>query len=60
MSDEFVAVLDTPDAQLIINRVRTLPDGEARSRKLFYEWASDDKRAEFINGEIVLPFPHLM
>lgn len=57
MSNEFVAVLDAPDAQLIINRVQALPDGEARCRKLFYEWVGDDKRAEFINGEIVLPFP---
>jgi Uma2 family endonuclease len=31
--------------------------GEAKARQAFYEWAGDDTRAEFINGEIIRPSP---
>lgn len=30
---------------------------EAKARQAFYDWAGDDTRAEFINGEIIRPSP---
>lgn len=34
-----------------------LTDEETKARQVFYEWAGDDTRAEFINGEIIRPLP---
>lgn len=58
MSDEFVAeLLDAPDAQLIINRVQALLNDEKKRRQEFYEWLTDNVKAEFINGEIIMHSP---
>ena len=50
-------LLEAPDARLVIERVQAILADEAKRRRAFYEWAGDDMRAEFINGEIVLPPP---
>ncbi|GAB3541319.1 Uma2 family endonuclease [Spirosoma fluminis] len=58
MADELIAELfDAPDAQLIINRVQAMLDDEKKRRQEFYEWLSDDVKAEFINGEVIMHSP---
>ncbi|AQG82224.1 Uma2 family endonuclease [Spirosoma montaniterrae] len=58
MTDELVAELfDAPDAQLIINRVQSMLNDEKRRRQEFYDWLTDDVKAEFINGEVILHSP---
>lgn len=58
MADELVAELfEAPDAQLIIQRVQAMLDEEKRKRQEFYDWLTDDVKAEFINGEVILHSP---
>lgn len=58
MTNELVAeLLDAPDAQLIINRVQTMLNDEKKRRHDFYEWLTDDVKAEFINGEVIMHSP---
>lgn len=58
MTDELVAELfDAPDAQLIINRVQAMLDDEKKRRQEFYDWLTDDVKAEFINGEVIMHSP---
>ncbi len=58
MTEEVVAELfDTPDDQLIINRVQAMLDDEKKRRHAFYEWLQDDAKAEFINGEVIMHSP---
>lgn len=58
MTAEFIADLfDAPDAQLIINRVQAMLNDEKKRRIEFYEWLTDDIKAEFINGEVIMHSP---
>ncbi|GAB3490804.1 Uma2 family endonuclease [Spirosoma knui] len=58
MADELIAeLLDAPDAQLIINRVQAMLDDEKKRRQEFYEWLTDEVKAEFINGEVIMHSP---
>jgi Putative restriction endonuclease len=56
--DEFVVrLLNAPDVKLIIGRVQTALNTEAKRRHKFYEWLRDDVKAEFINGEVIMHSP---
>jgi len=52
-------ILDEPDARLLIERVQTLLDEEAKRRLDFYEWVTPSMKAEFINGGVVMHSPAL-
>ncbi|MFQ5616065.1 MAG: Uma2 family endonuclease [Anaerolineales bacterium] len=39
------------------NQLKTYLDGEARRRDAFYAWITEDIKAEFINGEVVMQTP---
>ncbi len=58
MLTEYVAeLLEAPDAQLIIDRVQAVLNDEKKRRQSFYEWLTDDVKAEFINGEVIMHSP---
>jgi Uma2 family endonuclease len=59
MSDLLLRILDTPQAPLILQRAQAILDREARNRQKFYKWRDEDKKAEFINGEVVVHSPAL-
>jgi Uma2 family endonuclease len=50
-------LLDAPDAQLILNQVQQELNEEKKRRHNFYEWLTDDVKAEFINGQIIMHSP---
>ena len=50
-------ILERPDAQLLINRASYLLSYENEKRRNFREWLDEDKKAEFINGEVVMHSP---
>ncbi len=58
MRASFVAdLLDAPDAQLILNQVQQELNEEKKRRHDFYEWLTDDIKAEFINGQVIMHSP---
>lgn len=57
MSDLLLQILDTPLAPLILQQAQAILNDEHRKRQAFYEWLDEDKKAEFINGEIVVHSP---
>ena len=58
MLTEYVTeLLEAPDVQLIINRVQAVLNDEKKRRQSFYEWLTDDIKAEFINGEVIMHSP---
>ena len=58
MLTEYVTeLLEAPDVQLIINRVQAMLNDEKKRRQSFYEWLTDDVKAEFINGEVIMHSP---
>ena len=59
MSDLLLQILDTPQAPLILQQEQAILNDESRKRQTFYEWLDEDKKAEFINGEIVVHSPDL-
>lgn len=59
MSDLLLQILDTPQAPLILQRAQAILDREAQNRQKFYKWRDEDKKAEFINGEVVVHSPAL-
>ncbi|AQG82343.1 hypothetical protein AWR27_05555 [Spirosoma montaniterrae] len=59
MSELLFQILDTPQAPLILQRAQAILHDEQRKRQTFYEWLDEDKKAEFINGEIVVHSPAL-
>ena len=50
-------ILARPDAQILIDRVSHLLLSEKQKRDSFREWLDEDKKAEFINGEIIMHSP---
>lgn len=50
-------LLEAPDAKRVIERAQAILADEANKRRDFYDWAGDDKRAEFINSKLLLPVP---
>lgn len=59
MSDLLLRILDTPQAPLILQQAQAILNNEHQKRQAFYEWLDEDKKAEFINGEIVVHSPAL-
>ncbi|WP_338868000.1 Uma2 family endonuclease [Spirosoma sp. SC4-14] len=59
MSELLLQILDTPQAPLILQKVQAILDEERQKRHAFYEWLDEDKKAEFINGEVVVHSPAL-
>jgi Uma2 family endonuclease len=59
MSDLLLQILDTPQAPLILQRAQAILNDEQQKRQAFYEWLDEDKKAEFINGEVVVHSPAL-
>ncbi len=59
MSDLLLQILDTPQAPLILQRAQAILHNEHQKRQAFYKWLDEDKKAEFINGEIVVHSPAL-
>ncbi len=59
MSELLLQILDTPQAPLILKRAQAILSNEYQKRQAFYEWLDEDKKAEFINGEIVVHAPAL-
>jgi Uma2 family endonuclease len=56
-TDLLAAVMNDPDAPNIIEAAAAALAEEQRRRMEFREWMSDDIKAEFINGEIILHSP---
>lgn len=54
MSDLLFQILDTPQAPLILQKAQAILNDEQQKRQAFYEWLDEDKKAEFINGEVVV------
>ncbi len=50
-------LLKRPDLPLVMNRLQQQLDAEAKRRQAFREWLDEDKKAEFINGEIFMHSP---
>jgi Uma2 family endonuclease len=50
-------LLEAPDARLVIERAQAILNDEAQRRKEFREWLTDDLKAEFINGEVIMHSP---
>ena len=42
---------------LYIEQLQMLADQERRNREAFYDWITEDSRAEFINGEVIVESP---
>ncbi len=59
MSELLLQLLDTPQAPLIIQKAQAFLHNEHQKRQAFYEWLDEDKKAEFINGEVVVHSPAL-
>ncbi|MDZ7898562.1 MAG: Uma2 family endonuclease [Arcicella sp.] len=50
-------ILARPDAQILVDRAAHLLLSEKQKRHSFREWLDEDKKAEFINGEIIMHSP---
>jgi Uma2 family endonuclease len=50
-------VLDSPTAYLILNRIQEALEREKAERQRFYEIIDENRKMEFINGEIVFQSP---
>jgi Uma2 family endonuclease len=59
MSELLLQLLDTPTAPFIIKQAQAALDTERQKRLDFYQWLDEDKKAEFINGEVVVHSPAL-
>jgi hypothetical protein len=53
-------LLDTPTAPFIIQQAQTALEAKRQQRLDFYQWPDEDKKTEFINGEVVVHFPVLV
>lgn len=50
-------LLKRPDLPLLLDEVKRHLDEEADRRRAFREWLDEDKKAEFINGEVIMHSP---
>lgn len=57
LANRVAELLEAPDAQLVIERAQAVLNAEADRRREFREWLSDDVKAEFINGEVIMHSP---
>ena len=60
MNSKYVkTILEQPDAKLIIEKINEELIAEELKRREFYEWLDEDKKAEFVNGQIMVHSPVL-
>lgn len=60
MDSKYVkTILERPDARLIIDKINEALIAEELKRREFYEWLDEDKKAEFVNGQIIVHSPVL-
>ncbi len=57
MSKIIEQIMAQVGAPRIVEEARRQLDEEAKRRQEFYEWLDEDKKAEFVNGEIVVHSP---
>ena len=50
-------ILERPDAVLQLQALQHALDDEKKRRQQFYDWVTEDVKAEFINGQIVIHSP---
>lgn len=50
-------ILERPDAVLQLQNLQSALEIEKKRRRDFYEWVTEDVKAEFINGEIIIHSP---
>ena len=50
-------LLQSPKLPLYALQLQQYMDEEQRRREAFYDWLTEDTKAEFINGEIVMQTP---
>lgn len=50
-------LLKRPDVTLVIEQVKHQLEDEAKRREKFRDWLNEDKKAEYINGEIIVHTP---
>lgn len=50
-------LMDTPEAFKILEKAQNMLRDEQTKREEFYNWVTDDLKAEFINGEIIVHSP---
>ena len=50
-------ILKNPDAIIIFSQLQTRITEEAKRRHEFREWLDEDKKAEFVNGEVIMHSP---
>ena len=51
------SILDMPNAPLIVQKVNTALEDERRKREAFYNDITEQVKAEFINGEVIIHSP---
>ncbi len=49
--------LEMPDAALFMRKVQSALEAESAKRRHFYEIVEENKKMEFINGDIIFHFP---
>lgn len=57
MSVTVEQTLEMPDAVLFVQKVQTALEAEQAKRRHFYEIVEENKKAEFINGEVIFHSP---
>jgi Uma2 family endonuclease len=50
-------ILEKPDAIVIFSELKRRISEEAKRRHEFREWLDEDKKAEFVNGEVIMHSP---
>ncbi len=50
-------ILEKPDAIIIFSQLQTRINEEAKRRHEFREWLDEDKKAEFVNGQVIMHSP---
>lgn len=45
-------ILERPDAAMLFDNLRRMLENERKRRQEFYEWVTEDVKAEFINGQV--------
>jgi len=50
-------ILDSPNAPILLKRIKTVLDDEKKRRLSFYNEITEQEKAEFINGEIIIHSP---
>ncbi|WP_375444074.1 Uma2 family endonuclease [uncultured Fibrella sp.] len=59
MTELAAQLLESSQAPRIIQQVQAILNEEQNRRRSFYEWMGNSKKAEFINGEIIMHAPAL-